>query len=73
MVCPCCGGGPGFGPWGRAYGPPPWVWRAWWEGPPRFGETLPGPARAAHKERLEALKKDLEAQLADINEELGKL
>ncbi|MCL5951925.1 MAG: hypothetical protein M1132_09420 [Chloroflexi bacterium] len=55
--------------WGAGYGPPPWAGSGYGWG---FGPTwMPGPAE--RKETLEALKKHLEARLADVNAELGKL
>ena len=75
MGCPCCGGGPGFGPWGwgRGFGPPPWAWRASWGADPGVGWAPAEPTKAQQKARLDALKADLEAHLAQVNEELGKL
>lgn len=64
MYCGCCTGprvGPGWGAWGhRGLG-------YWYDYP------FSGPPRSERKERLEELKKDLEARLADVSEELGKL
>jgi|YNPNPStandDraft_1061719.scaffolds.fasta_scaffold29528_2 hypothetical protein len=54
--------------WGASF-PPPWAGSGYgWE----FGPMWQ-PGKAERKEWLEALKKHLEARLADVNEELGKL
>ena len=56
---------------GYRYGPPPWArysppWaRHWWAGP--------GPTKTEHKESLEALKKHLEEELAEVTKELERL
>ena len=67
--CPCCD-------WesdqafesGRArgyrFGPPPWA-RFWMRGY--------GPTKTEQKENLEALKKHLEEELAEVTKELGTL
>ncbi len=68
--CPCCNWAPGPAfeqnrRRGYRYGPPPWM-RFW-------GSSCYGPTKSEHKEDLEALKKHLEEQLAEVTEELGKL
>ena len=55
--------------WGAGFGPPPWA------GSGYGGEFGPAwqPGQAERKEWLESFKKHLEARLADVNEELGKV
>lgn len=72
MMCPCSGWGPPFGVGRRSYGPP-WAWGAWGEDDPRFARPRAETAGAARKESLEVLKRRLEADLAEVNDELNRL
>lgn len=65
MWCSCCAEVPAFVPRGRAYGPSPWAWR--------WGSPFWEPTKAERREWLEAYKKRLQEQLADVDDDLGKL
>jgi hypothetical protein len=61
--CGCCDPREVFR--GGAYGPSPWSrqWGRWWG----------RPTKAERKEWLEVHKKQLQEELSDVEEELGKL
>jgi hypothetical protein len=56
--------------WGAGYGPAPWAGSGYGS---EFGPAWWQPGKTERKERLESFKKHLEARLADVNEELGKM
>jgi hypothetical protein len=62
-MCHCCCEHPWHAGYRPVWGGPPWA---------RWGEAPRGPAgRPQRKEWLEAYKKDLETQLAEVEDELA--